>query len=105
MTETTSERLRLEMRSIPSAPETELSPEIAAELPAAASAAPWSSQVDAMLWFHRATSQARALLPGALAKHAGAPITIGGIIFYRSGPVGRYAEIFGTPVMVQGGLS
>jgi hypothetical protein len=30
------------------------------------------------------------------------PLTIGGLISYRDGPVGPYAEVFGAPVMLRG---
>jgi hypothetical protein len=66
-------------------------------------AAPWHSAIDALLWFHAATPAARAMLPEQLAARAGLPITIGGLISYRDGPVGPYGEVFGAPVMLRGG--
>jgi hypothetical protein len=67
--------------------------------------APWRSAVEAVLWWHRATPAARDRLPPALAGRAGLPITIGGLISYRDGPVGPYREVFGAPVMLRGGLA
>ena len=64
--------------------------------------APWRSSVDALLWLHPATSAARGLLPPQLAARAGVPLTIGGLISYRDGPVGPYGEVFGAPVMLRG---
>jgi hypothetical protein len=64
--------------------------------------APWRSSVDALLWLHPATRTARGLLPPQLATRAGMPVTIGGLISYRDGPVGPYREIFGAPVMLRG---
>jgi hypothetical protein len=64
--------------------------------------APWHSRVDALLWFHAAAPAARAALPAPLQSRAGPPITIGGLISYRDGPVGPYGELFGAPVMLRG---
>jgi hypothetical protein len=64
--------------------------------------APWRSSVDALLWLHPATPAARGLLPPQLAARAGTPVTIGGLISYRDGPVGPYGEVFGAPVMLRG---
>lgn len=64
--------------------------------------APWHSRVDALLWLHRAAPAARAVLPPALAARAGLPVTIGGLISYRDGPVGPYGEVFGAPLMLRG---
>lgn len=65
-------------------------------------AAPWQSTIEALLWAHAATPAARAALPPRLASRAGLPLTIGGLIAYRDGPVGPYDEIFGAPVMLRG---
>jgi hypothetical protein len=65
--------------------------------------APWRSEIDAVLWWHRATPAARDRLPPALAGRAGLPVTLGGLIAYRRGPVGPYREVFGTPLMLRGG--
>jgi hypothetical protein len=65
--------------------------------------APWRSRVDAVLWWHRATPDARGQLPPELAGRAGLGVTLGGLISYRSGPVGPYGEVFGTPVMLRRG--
>lgn len=56
--------------------------------------------MDGLLWLHRATSAAA--LPSQLLPRAGLPITIGGLISYREGPVGPYGEIFGAPIMLRG---
>jgi hypothetical protein len=65
-------------------------------------AAPWHSAIDALLWFHAATPDARGALPRTLAARAGMAITIGGLISYHDGPVGPYGEVFGAPVMLRG---
>jgi hypothetical protein len=67
--------------------------------------APWRSEIDAVLWWHRASPAARARLPPALAGRAGLPVTLGGLISYRHGPVGPYREVFGAPVMLRGGAT
>jgi hypothetical protein len=64
--------------------------------------APWRSNVDALLWLHPAARAARGLLAPQLAGRAGMPVTIGGLISYRDGPVGPYREVFGAPVMLRG---
>jgi hypothetical protein len=64
--------------------------------------APWHSSVDALLWLHPAAPAARGLLPPQLAARAGPPVTVGGLISYREGPVGPYGEVFGAPVMLRG---
>ncbi len=58
-------------------------------------APPWHSRVDAVLWWHGTTPAGRALLPAALGGRA-LPVTLGGLISYREGPVGPYGEVFGA---------
>jgi hypothetical protein len=67
--------------------------------------APWRSSVDALLWLHPAARTARERLPPRLAARAGVPLTIGGLISYREGPVGPYREVFVAPVMLRGAPS
>lgn len=71
-------------------------------MPAEIPPPPWRSSVDALLWLHSATRAARGLLSPQLATRAGMPVTIGGLISYRDGPVGPYGEVFGAPVMLRG---
>ena len=63
---------------------------------------PWHSRIDALLWLHLAPPTARAALPPELAPKAWLPVTVGGLISYREGPVGPYGEIFGAPFMLRG---
>lgn len=63
-------------------------------------AAPWRSVIDALLWFHPATPAARAMLSPQLERRVGLPVTIGGLVSYREGPVGPYDEIFGAPILL-----
>ncbi|CAA9512532.1 MAG: hypothetical protein AVDCRST_MAG53-2660 [uncultured Solirubrobacteraceae bacterium] len=71
-------------------------------MPAEIPPPPWRSSVDALLWLHPATRAARGLLSPQLAARAGMPVTIGGLISYRDGPVGPYGEVFGAPVLLRG---
>jgi hypothetical protein len=65
--------------------------------------APWRSEVVAVLWWHRATPAVRGLTPAALAARVALPVTVGGLVAYRSGPVGPYREVFGAPVLLRRG--
>ena len=64
-------------------------------------AAPWRSTIDAVLWCHPATPAARGRLPSQLADRVGLPLTIGGLVSYREGPVGPYDEILGAPILLR----
>lgn len=64
-------------------------------------AAPWRSTIDAVLWWHAASPAARGLLAPQLVEDAGLPLTIGGLLSYRDGPVGPYDEILGSPVCLR----
>lgn len=62
---------------------------------------PWHSRIDAVLWWHRATPHSRELVPAALGGRA-LPVTVGGLISYREGPVGPYGEVFGVVAAARG---
>jgi Acetoacetate decarboxylase (ADC) len=64
--------------------------------------APWRSEVDALVWWHRAAPGARAALPAALAARARVPLTLAGLVAYRAGPVGPYREVLASPVLLRG---
>jgi hypothetical protein len=64
--------------------------------------APWRSSVDALLWLHPAARAARGLLPPQIAARAGMPVTIGGLISYRDGPVGPYGHHDNADWLVEG---
>lgn len=64
-------------------------------------AAPWRSVIDAVFWCHPAAPVARAMLPAQLIGRAGRPVTIGGLVSYREGPVGPYDEILGAPLCLR----
>jgi hypothetical protein len=65
---------------------------------------PWRSRVDALLWWHRAAPAAHAALPSTLAERRLLSVTVGGLIAYREGPVGPYAELVGAPLVLRGAL-
>jgi hypothetical protein len=62
---------------------------------------PWRSEIDALLWWHRSAPAAAAALPAALRGRGTVPVTVGGLIAYRDGPVGPYAEVLGIPVLLR----
>lgn len=55
---------------------------------------PWPADVRATIWWHRATSEGRALLP-----QKSVPVTLVMVVDYRSSPVGPYREILASPVL------
>ncbi len=61
---------------------------------------PWHSRVDAVLWWHRAAPASRAVLPASVGRPL--PVTLGGLISYREGPVGPYGEVFGAVGALRG---
>jgi len=55
---------------------------------------PWHSEVEALLWLGPAQAGPARELPPALGGRPAPPVVLGGLIAYRSGPVGPYAEVF-----------
>src|SRR3954454_8322493 len=62
---------------------------------------PWSTEVSAVLWWHRAAPDAADLLPEAVRGLPTLPITVGALVRYRSTPVGPYSEVFASPVLLR----
>jgi hypothetical protein len=56
--------------------------------------------LSAIVWMHRATDEAVALLPARLQAHRRLALTIGALIRYRSTPVGPYSEVLASPVVL-----
>ncbi len=81
-------------------PESRLTDEAVRGLPDRSAAAPWPLLLSAIVWVHRATEEAVALLPARLRAHPRVPVTIGAFIRYRSTPVGPYSEVLASPVVV-----
>jgi hypothetical protein len=67
----------------------------AAELPAAAPPAPWDCASSVIVWLAHGGSAALEAAGPAVARGRRAPVVIGGMISYRSTPVGPYREVFG----------
>jgi hypothetical protein len=62
---------------------------------------PWSTEVSAVLWWHRATHEAAAHLPPTMRTSPSWPITVGALVRYRNSPVGSYSEVFASPVLLR----
>jgi hypothetical protein len=78
-------------------PESVLSEHIAAQLPASAPPAPWSTRLHAVVWWHRATTAAPAAMPVVLRSRRRLPLTVAAFVRYEDTPVGGYREILATP--------
>ncbi len=63
---------------------------------------PWRSRIDAVLWWHRAASAGAAAPPAGLGGRL-LPVTLGGLVAYREGPVGPYGEVFAAVGVLRGG--
>jgi Acetoacetate decarboxylase (ADC) len=64
--------------------------------------APWRSEIDALLWWHRPAGPAA--LPEPLQSGwCALPVAVGGLVAYRSGPVGPYAEVFAGRLLLRAG--
>jgi Acetoacetate decarboxylase (ADC) len=81
-------------------PESVLSERIAAQLPASAPPAPWSTRLHAVVWWHRATPTAAAVMPVALRSRRRLALTVAAFVRYVDTPVGGYREILATPVLL-----
>lgn len=55
---------------------------------------PWPADVRATIWWHRASSSGRELLP-----EKDLPLTVAMVVDYLSSPVGPYREILASPVL------
>jgi hypothetical protein len=75
-------------------PECTLGDALLARLPKDAPAAPWELECDAVVWFHRGGRAVAEALPEAL-RAARALAVAGGMVRYRSSPVGGYDEVLG----------
>ncbi|MDP9400089.1 MAG: acetoacetate decarboxylase family protein [Actinomycetota bacterium] len=61
---------------------------------------PWTTRLRAVIWWHRARDAARDQLPPALRSRRLVPVTIGALVQYLESPVGPYAEILASPVVL-----
>jgi hypothetical protein len=67
-------------------------------------APPWDTRLDAVVWWHRASSGAGEAVPEALRGARSVPLTVGAIVRYRDTPVGPYDELLAVPVLLRAGL-
>lgn len=86
------------LRDVTGVPESALSAEEAARLPAASAPAPWDTRLDAVVWWHRAAPGAREF--AAVDTRRALPLTVGALIRYHETPVGPYREVLASPVVV-----
>jgi Acetoacetate decarboxylase (ADC) len=82
------------------AAESALPPDVAAQLPADVAPAPWSTRLDAVVWWHRATDAAVGKLPVQLRGRRRLPLTVAGFVRYLDTPVGPYHEVLASPVVL-----
>jgi hypothetical protein len=75
----------------------------AARLPPTSAPPPWTTVLDAVVWFHRAAPTAADHLPGRLRGRRALPVTVGALIRYRETPVGPYHEVLASPALLLGG--
>ncbi len=84
-----------ELLAVPGVPESVLDAATAAELPADAPVAPWECTSSGIVWLCRGGRAALAAAGPGAAGAGKAAVVIGGMISYRSTPVGEYREVFG----------
>ena len=92
------------LRGIPGVPESRLTAADAARLPSTTPSPPWDTNVDAVLWTHRATAAAGAALPRGVRARRVARFAVAGFVRYHATPVGSYDELLASPTLVRGGL-
>lgn len=80
--------------------ESALGDALAARLPDRSAPAPWTTRVQAVVWFHRAAPGAAELLPQPLRGERVVPLTIAAFVRYLDTPVGPYGEILASPVLL-----
>jgi hypothetical protein len=98
--------MKTELARVAGVPETCLTEEMLARLPAEAPPAPWRAQADGLIWWARpdrgAAAAIRASLPPALGQSS--PLTtITALLSYSHTPVGAYDEILTLLVLRQRG--
>jgi len=85
-----------ELRAVPGVLECTLDDDVLASLPASAPPAPWDVTCTSIIWYARGGHDG-ARAAGAAAQGARrAAAVAGGMVAYRSTPVGAYNEVFGT---------
>jgi len=90
------------LQAIEGVTESDLADDDAKRLPVTSAPAPWSTVLDAVVWFHRAAPGAAERLPAALRRRPQLPVTVGALIRYRDTPVGPYREVLASPSLLLG---
>jgi hypothetical protein len=83
---------------LPSVPESTLWPEARGALPTSSAPAPWTPQVRAILWTHRATPWHELERAADLRT---LPVTVAAAVDYLDTPVGPYSEVFASPRLLR----
>jgi hypothetical protein len=87
-----------DLYDLPGVPESVLARSV--DLPSTSPEAPWRTQVEATLWWHRSAKGAAGVLPAALDGRRSLPVTVAAFVRYLDSPVGTYSEVFASPVLV-----
>ncbi|HEU4674488.1 MAG TPA: hypothetical protein VFS29_00755 [Motilibacteraceae bacterium] len=82
---------------LPSVPESTLWPAAEQALPASSAPAPWTTQVRAILWAHRATPWHEL----ERTDRRTIPLTVAAAVDYLDTPVGAYSEVFASPRLLR----
>ena len=86
---------------VPGVPESTLPARVLSTLPVTTPGAPWETVVEAVVWAHRASPDARDLLPPELRDRVVAEVTVGAFLRYLASPVGTYHEVLASPLLVR----
>lgn len=95
---------RPELTGVPGVPETAISDELLARLPANLAPAPWDARCSGLVWTGRGGRAAREAFPPAL-RGSRAVASVGGFVRYAETPVGTYDEVFGMVASADGAKS
>ncbi|MGD1058580.1 MAG: acetoacetate decarboxylase family protein [Solirubrobacteraceae bacterium] len=87
------------LRGIPSVPESAISGELAAGLPAPVPA-PWTTSGSGLMWLQRAAANADRFQQPGLSYDRALPLTVAAFLRYEEGPVGAYDELIAMPNVV-----
>jgi hypothetical protein len=88
------------LTDLPGVPESTLPSDLT--LPSTTPGPPWVCQVEATVWWHRATPAAGVLVPSGMPL--GLPVTVGAFVTYLDTPVGPYREVLASPHLLAGAL-
>jgi hypothetical protein len=85
-----------DLLAVPGVAESALDDATAAGLPAEAPPAPWDCASTAIVWLARGGRAALAVAGAVVPGSGRALVVVGGMVSYRSTPVGEYREVFGA---------